>query len=291
MPDGEYTCLVVAEDDHGRSEKVSVKLTIKDADTNPPQVTDLVISPPTISPNEDGVDDDAVISYGLTKECTVGLSVTDEKGNSFLIEAPKEKSGALYSHRWNGTSNEKLLSDGTYTLHIIAYDQAGNITDRQENIVLKGGGLSRLEITSARFYPTTVPVGGIINVEIKVKNTGNTELHTLGPPPGTPYDTIYNFMQWTEGGDPQGRPLYYERPGVWRVGVQWDQAASPYPARWGLFKDLSQVLKPGEETTITGTIDILIKEVDEVRFWAGVEEGGKGFPGGQVGQTYIRISR
>jgi hypothetical protein len=291
MPDGEYTCLVVAEDDHGKSEEVSIGLTIKEADTNPPQVTDVVISPRTISPNEDAVDDEAIISYGLTKEATAGLSVTDEKGNRYLIEAPKEKSAALYSHRWNGTSNEKLLSDGTYTLHIEAYDRAGNITDRQENIVLKGGGLSRLEITSARFYPTTVPVGGILNVEIKVKNTGETELHTVGPVPGTAYDTVYNFMQFTEGGDPQGRPLYYERAGVWRVGVQWDQAASPYPARWGLFEDLNQVLKPGEEKTITGTIEVLIKEVDEVRFWAGVEEGGKGFPGGQVGQTFIRISR
>ena len=291
LPNGEYTCLVVAEDDRGKSEEVAVKLTIKDADIVPPQVTDVVITPKTISPNDDAVDDDTVISYGLTKEATVGLSVTDESGNRFLIEAPKEKSAALYSHRWNGTSNEKLLPDGTYILHIEAYDQAGNITDRQESIVLEGGGLSRLEITSARFYPTTVPVGGIVNVEIKVKNTGETELHTLGPAPGTAYDTVYNFMQFTEGSDPQGRPLYYERAGVWRVGVQWDQAASPYPARWGLFTDSKQVLKPGEETTITGSIKVLISEVDEVRFWAGVEEGGTGFPGGQVAQTFIRISR
>ncbi len=291
MPNGEYTCLVVAEDDNGRSEKEIVKLTIKDSDTDPPQVTDVAISPGTISPNDDAVDDDTVISYGLTKESTVGLSVTDESGNRFLIEAPKEKSAALYSHRWNGTSNEKLLPDGTYTLHIEAYDRAGNITDRQESIVLKGGGLSRLEIAKVRFYPTTVPVGGVVNVEIRVKNTGETELHTLGPAPGTAYDTVYNFMQFTEGGTPEGRPLYYERAGVWRVGVQWDQAASPYPARWGLFADANQVLKPGEETIITGSIKVLISEVDEVRFWAGVEQGGKGFPGGQVGQTFIRISR
>jgi len=291
MPNGEYTCLVVAEDEHGSSDEARVKLIIKDADTDPPQVTDVVISPKTISPNDDAVDDDTVISYGLTKESTVGLSVTDESGNRFLIEAPKDKSAALYSHRWNGTSNEKLLPDGIYTVHIEAYDRAGNITDRQESIVLKGGGLSRLEITKVRFYPTTVPVGGIVNVEITVKNTGETELHTLGPAPGTAYDTVYNFMQFTEGSDPQGRPLYYERAGVWRVGVQWDQAASPYPARWGLFADPNQVLKPGEETIITGSIKVLISEVDEVRFWAGVEQGGKGFPGGQVGQTYIRISR
>jgi hypothetical protein len=47
---------------------------------------------------------------------------------------------------------------------------------------------------------------------------------------------------------------------------------------------------PGEEATILGTIQVNIDRQSVVRFWAGVEQGGVGFPGGQVGLTQIRVS-
>jgi hypothetical protein len=128
-----------------------------------------------------------------------------------------------------------------------------------------------------------VPRGGILNVEIRVRNTGDTVIHTLCPPPGTAYTTDNNYNDFLL---PDGQVECYERAGVWRVGVEWDLAGRPFPARWGLGKSLM----PGEEATILGTIQVNIDRQSVVRFWAGVEQGGVGFPGGQVGLTQIRVS-
>ena len=55
------------------------------------------------------------------------------------------------------------------------------------------------------------------------------------------------------------------------------------------------VLLPGPQILIylagkSGKIQVLITRVSDVKFWAGVEQGGVGFPGGQRGVTAIRIS-
>lgn len=286
IPDGEYTCLVVAEDESSSTEERRLGLRVEKADNNPPLVTDVSLSPSTLSPNGDAVDDEATLGYGLSKKSLLTIYVADEKGNTYLLEREGEKTAALHSHLWNGTAGGRLLPDGTYSLHIQARDQAGNLTDHIEKAVIAGGGTPRLEITSVRFTPQSVPLGGILNVEIKVRNAGTTTLRTIGPPPGTAYDMVGNFMQFK---GPDGEALYYERPGVWRVGVSWDQADRPYPVRWGLLQALDKTLAPGEEATITGTIRIRDIRTREVRFWAGVIQEGIGF-GERVGQRTIVIS-
>ena len=145
-------------------------------------------------------------------------------------------------------------SDGDYTLHLKAWDKAGNVTDHTAMVTVEGAGTPRLEITDVKIEPPALPIGGVLTVTVKVKNTGDTTLKSLGPNPGTPYDTQYNFLQFT-GSD--GQPLYYEKPGFWRIGVQWEQAPSPYPVRWGWG---DKPLRPGEEATITGTIKVLINQ-------------------------------
>ncbi len=56
----------------------------------------------------------------------------------------------------------------------------------------------------------------------------------------------------------------------------------------GLF---TRDLLPGEEVIVTGTITIGpdMKTINAQRFFAGLEQGGVGFPGGQVGQKVITI--
>lgn len=283
LPDGTYGLVVSAEDDAGRVESVSTSLVIGAADATPPLIQNVVCLPCAISPNKDGLDDEAIISYAVTKKATVSLYATAANGSTYLLESPNTKAAALHSHRWDGSSGGALLADGAYVVHIKAEDAAGNVSEATLGMVLSGGGTPRLDITRARFWPIGLPVGGDLNVEIQVKNTGDTMLRTMGPPPGTAYTTETNFNTFK---DAQGRPLYYERAGYWRVGVEWGLAGRPYPVRWGLGKDLA----PGEEATITGTVQVLIDQTREVYFWAGVVQEGIGFPGDQVGQQRIVIS-
>lgn len=283
MPNGKYRYTVFAESG-SQNVQASGEVEIRDADTKLPRVTDVAVLPGRISPNGDAVDDEAIISYGLSKAALTTLLVTDAKGMNYLLDAEKQRSAALHSHRWNGTAGDRLLPDGTYTLHIMARDQAGNVTDSTIPVTIEGGGRPRLEILSAQLDPSAVTVGGTLNVRIVVKNTGNTVLKSLGPPPNTPYDTVENFLRFR---DQDGNLLYYERPGYWRVGVAWEQADRPYPVRWGWG---NEPLAPGQEATITGTIRVLIPQTREVQFWTNVIQEGVGFPQDPVGYKRIIIS-
>lgn len=283
LPNGAYRVVVGAEDAAGHVESVAAPLVIEGADTTPPLIQNVICLPCDISPNKDAVDDEAIISYALTKKATVSLYATAADGSTNLMEAPNVKAAALHSHRWDGTSGQTLLPDGPYVIHIRAEDTAGNVSEATLNMSLAGGGTPRLDIVKARFYPIALPIGGDLNVELQVKNTGQTLLRTMGPPPGTAYSTDINYNAFK---DAQGVPLYFEQAGYWRLGVDWGLAGRPYPVRWGLGKDLA----PGDEATITGTIKININQTREVYFWAGVVQEGIGFPGDQVGIQRILIS-
>lgn len=283
---GRYRVKVVAEDSQGHGEARELAVNIIGADTAPPFVKDVACLPCAISPNGDARDDEAIVSYRVTKESAVTLFITDAKGEKNILEAANPKRAALYSHRWNGTAAGDLLPDGAYTIHIQAQDKAGNITEATTTLTLESGGSPRLEIVEVRFWPPSVPVEGVLNVEIRAKNTGTSTLRTMGPPPGTAYTTDMNFNSFRRSDDPGAPPLYFEQAGYWRVGVDFSTSGRPFPLRWGLGRDLA----PGEEAVITGTVQVLVRETREVNFWAGVIQEGVGFPGGQVGLRRIIVS-
>ncbi len=288
LPDGDYTFVVTVTDDSERASQ-QIVITIKDADTTPVEITSLVTSLPTISPNGDAIDDEVRVSYGLTKESRTEVYVLAGDGQRFLIEPPRKKNATLQSHIWNGTSGGKVAPDGDYQFIIEAWDTAGNFSVASAPVRVENGGVSRLEIVDVKFSPVALPKGGILNVRVRVKNTGQTRLKTMGPPPDTSYTTEMNFATFRDPKDPN-IALYYERPGVWRVGVGWTNAPQNFPVRWGLFKGLDQELMPGEEAIVTGQIQVLESSTRELTFYVSVVQEGVGFPGGQVGHTIVKVS-
>ena len=283
LPNGQYALTVTAEGENGTAMRVDRSLEVRDADTSPPLVQEVSVLPEVFSPNADGVDDEALISYTLTKDAWVTVFV-ESKGVSFLLEPETEKIPRLYPIRWDGTAGDRLLADGVYTLRIQARDAAGNVTEATQPLTVRGAGRPMLEVTAARFTPLAVPLGGAINVQITVKNTGDAPLRSLGPDSGAAYDTIQNFNKFKAQ---DGQPLFYERPGFWRVGVQWEQADRPYPVRWGWG---DRTLMPGEEVTVGGPIQVVGITTPYVQFWSSVVQEGVGFPGGAVGHKRIAIS-
>jgi hypothetical protein len=184
-----------------------------------------------------------------------------------------------------------VVKDGTYTLHLEATDAAGNFTSVKRPVAVQNGGTPRAAIVDASFAPRALATGMDLQVRVTVRNTGDVPLHTLGPPPSQKYTTSQNFASFPNPKDPN-TPLWYERVGVWRVGISWQNAPQAYPVRWGFFEDLTRTLLPGETVTVQGTITVLMSgtQQPQVTFWAGLEQGGVGFPVVQVGQTPITIS-
>lgn len=289
VPDGKYTFLVEAKDATGKRAEQRVDLAVENADTNPPEIQDVAANLDTISPNGDGINDEMTLSFGLSKRSTVMLYLTrDEDGAYYMLYPPKEQEG-LQAYLFDGHDNgEKLLQDGRYTFHIRAWDKSGNVSEATRSILIDQGGIPRLDIIEAKFSPTSVPLGGVVQVRITVRNTGNAIVRSnpadgIGPPPGTRYTTDQSYATWQ---DEKREPLYYERPGTWRVGVSWTNAPPPpVPVRWSLGKDLA----PGEEATITGEIQVL-QRTREMYFSAWVVQEGVGFPGDGRAQTKVTVS-
>lgn len=295
LPDGEYTYVVTAETFSGQTSEQRGTLTIDGADTRPLEVLDLVALPATITPNGDAREDRSVISYELSKDAEVEIYATDEAGQRYLIEPPTQRLTGLHSREWNGFSGGILAPNGAYTVHVVARDSSGNITEAVVPVSLAEGGTPDLQILEVEFSPPTVPYRGEVQVKIRVKNTGDTPIHTKGPPPGTAFTTETNYFLAT---DAAGQPKYFDEAGKWRVAVSWNQAPRQYPARWALTKPVIgpngeeeyPPLLPGEESVITGTIQVLYQQVDELHFWASYEKGAIGF-GPIVGQQRIGVSR
>lgn len=305
VPDGTYRFVVQAKDPTGQTVTREAPITVKNADTTPPEIAQVTVQYPTFTPNGDGDQDTTNVGYQLTKKAKVRVYATSATGAFNLILAPKTLDAGMLSFAWDGTDqNGNVLPDGKYDIHIEATDLAGNFTDYVTKVAIANGGTPRASISSVKFTPTAIAVGGSIHVEVTVKNTGTVPIKTLGPPSGYTFQTDKSYASIVND---KGIPIYYERAGVWRVAVGWQNEAIEYPCRWGFFGadylkknsngqpdgsgTFSRDLLPGEQVVVTGTITIAqnLAQINSQRFFAALEQGGVGFPTGQVGQTNITI--
>ncbi|GAC1644961.1 MAG: hypothetical protein NVS4B8_16060 [Herpetosiphon sp.] len=292
LPDGTYNYVVRARSQStGAVAEQGGTLVVSDAATRLPLIQDLRVQPEVISPNEDAIDDVTTFSYRLPITATVSIAFQAPEGPvpfiTDLVEGPYEQ-----SHIWDGKRPDgSLLASGTYTYTVTARDTIGNIVARQGTIRVEAPGRSEAQITYFSVGPTNVELGGVITATIRVKNTGTVPIRTQGPAAGFRYSTndifssIDNHRWAAKGG------------GFWRVALDWNSGHG-YPFRWAMSSrpadrwavpNQSDVLNPGDEATIVGTVQILERE-DKLIFFAGLAHEGVGYPVNRKGGTLIHVS-
>lgn len=292
LPDGTYRVVLEAETAGGVRGSAETQITIRNADTTPPAVTDLAAYPTTISPNFDGLDDAASITYRLSKRARVASFVTDAVGRQVYVGPRMPREAGEYRQLWDGLDNKQQpLPDGAYQYVIQATDDAGNVSLARVPIQLAAGGKPEARLINVSFSPHQLASGGILHVTFTVRNTGTTVLRTQGPDPGflySSYDTYATVLD----------RRFVDRAGVWRVGVDWagspSGALSKYPYRWGFGRDLA----PGEEVTFEGLIRVEHGPLQDrqagapnnrVYFYAGLIQENMAFFDDQVGGTWIEL--
>ena len=191
LPSGTYTYVVQATGADGAQAEGKGQIVIGGSDSPPPMIENLVVAPATISPNADGIDDVAEITYQLPVSATVDITFTGPDGTtSYPFVAGDEEGPILQKHVWNGkTVDNALLPDGVYTYTVRAQDRFGNLVEQPGQIAIKGGGQPEVKITYSSIAPEAVMKGETITVTLRVKNTGLVPIRTYGPPSGYEYST------------------------------------------------------------------------------------------------------
>ncbi|EFO81444.1 hypothetical protein OSCT_0726 [Oscillochloris trichoides DG-6] len=296
LPSGDYTLVVVAQAVNGASEERRVPLTITGSDLPIPDVQNLLVSPATISPNADALDDVTEITYRLPVSATVDITITAPDGETIPVVTREEEGPYEQHHVWNGKRpNGSLLASGIYTYTVQAEDLYGNLVRRSGQIELENVGQPEARIVYANIAPQRVMLGEVMTVTVRVRNTGTVPIRTYGPPSGYRYTTDEVFSSVAEG------RYTAQAGGFWRVGLDWDanSGGGPkrYPFRWALsakppeewtVPGVEDWLMPGEEVEITGQVVLLQRET-KMGFYVGLIQDGVGFFQDRSGRTIVEV--
>jgi len=283
LPDGRYTWVIEATDARGHTEQATGTLTIIDADTDPPRFENFAINPRVITPNQDGIDDRAAITYYLTKpvaEIQVYLINPQQDPNDpnrkyplAEIEReikPTEPGFHFFDYDGGIDRGADPPPDGDYIVVAEARDFAGNHTVITGTLTIAQGGKPRAEIVRGEvtmLNPVTgdrnVPLGGALIFTATVENYGNVPLRTAGPWPGTVYRSNQNFNTLAYE---TGEHSWFEQSGTWRFGLNFESNfGQDWPFRYavGRREDLrcelidgreQCFLDPGKRGLVYGTI-------------------------------------
>jgi hypothetical protein len=247
--------------------------------------------PEVVTPNFDGIDDVASVTYRLTKRARVFAYATDAAGQRVYVGTQELVEPGQYREVWDGTYKERPLPDGAYQFSVRATDLAGNTVIASVPIQLASSGRPDARILSLTFAPRRLMVGDELQVEAVVRNVGTVPLRTGGPPPGYLYSSFDNFSSIAN-------QQFVDRVGVWRLGVDWagspSASGSKYPYRWGLGENLA----PGSETTVIGRIRVdhgpnldrmVGPPTNRFFFYGGLIHEGIAFQDDRVGGAWIEV--
>lgn len=296
LPPGDYTIVVAAQSADGQRDERALPLTITGEAQPLPDITNLLVSPETISPNADAIADIAEFTYRLPVSATVDIDVTTPAGEQIPVLTRAEQ-GPFEQHEiWNGKRpNGALLPAGVYTYTVRAEDVLGNVVRRAGQLRLESVGQPEARIVAAYIAPQRVMLGEVLTVTVRVRNTGTVPIRTYGPPSGFEYTTDEVFSSVAGG------QFAAQAGGFWRVGVDWDAnsggGAKRYPFRWALsakppaqwaVPGVEDFLMPGEEIEVVGRIRVLQRET-KMGFYVGLIQDGVGFFQDRTARTIVEV--
>ncbi|MFQ6015486.1 MAG: hypothetical protein ACE5NP_08590 [Anaerolineae bacterium] len=120
-----------------------------------PLLSGVEVRPSTISPNADGHDDVARITYRLSQRSTLSIYFTGEDGQRHYFRKDKRRSPGQYEALFGGVVGGSVLPDGTYTYTVEAVDLQGNVERIEGQIKVANSDTALPELRNFTVFPTT----------------------------------------------------------------------------------------------------------------------------------------
>jgi hypothetical protein len=306
LQNGAYIWEITARDDSGAQNTLSGPLTISEADTELPALSNFTVSPKTFTPNQDGIDDRVTINVWLDKTIPEGglrvylvnpAGTTQVPISEQVSDLPAGQRG-LHTFDYDGGIDLKIdpPENGTYVVRAVAQDSLGQQMQVENQVTIAFGGLPRAEISLGvvDFSASTVVKGQVLSFRLVVENYGTAPLRTTGPFSGWVYDSMSTNANAL--GD-------YEQSGAWRIGLHCETCETDYPWRWALgtadtltvipdSKGRAQYyLMPGQKAEVTGgvVLDSVIPSLNPQYFWAGLIHERVAVVNNRVDQELVTI--
>jgi hypothetical protein len=151
-----------------------------------PPVSEVSIAPTVISPNADGKDDLARISYRVNSATRVSIYVTDSKGQRYDLRSNEQRSASpvAYELLFNGISGGKLLPNGDYVWHLDS-DANGNKQTFSGNLKIENGDAALPEIkdftlSTHVFSPNRDAIDDRIRVNLFLTKPAKLSVYVVG---------------------------------------------------------------------------------------------------------------
>jgi hypothetical protein len=118
-----------------------------------PLIHEVHIRPSTISPNADGTDDVARITYALSRRSRLSVYLVGMDGVEHVLREGVSRPPGSYELLFSGVIGSRLLPDGKYWCRFRAVTDDGEQAQVTEMLTIEGGQADFIEIRNLNIYP------------------------------------------------------------------------------------------------------------------------------------------
>jgi len=203
-----------------------------------PLVYDVEIQPEVISPNADGVDDVAKITYKISHQCRLYIYFIDAQGREYHFREGNRRPRGEYEALFGGAIEGQVLPDGQYTWVVEAVDETTGQTERVEGRLTvtkadsSGPELENFTVFPQVFTPNQDGINDRIAINFRLLEQAEVEVY-LRDEQGDRHPVGLPKTRWDEEEfDLESSPSKVElEPGIWEYDYDGgiDLGASPPP--------------------------------------------------------------
>ena len=151
-------------------------------------LSDVSVAPSAISPNADGTDDLARISYKVNAPARVSIYLTDAQGQRYDVRRDVQRpvSPQPYELLFNGIADGRMLPNGDYTWHIDAATTDGRTASQSGPLVIRDADvtfprIADFTISSDTFTPNRDAIEDHVYINVVTTKTGTLRVYVQGP--------------------------------------------------------------------------------------------------------------